>query len=316
MAWFKLYEGTATDPKLAVIARRSGQTVAVVLAIWCLLLEQASAAEERGDIAKFDCEAADVVLGLPDGVACTVLEAMRAKGLVTEDGWITNWQKRQGAGRRMSTNTEGSTKSSTQRVREFRARQRAQQETDETTCNTSETDETLHETHETPMKRDETTCSADETHETLHETHETLHETTCNASETGETHIDREIDREKERKREREKKRAHTSETPKEAFGEFGNVKLTAEEHTKLTEEYGDEDTQAAIQFLDLHIGSRKGGDPYKSHYLAMKKWVYNAVFEQQRKLGSPTRASPGQPVKSWQDRESEANIAAFLASN
>ncbi|MDE7240284.1 helix-turn-helix domain-containing protein [Desulfovibrio sp.] len=107
--------------------------------------------------------------------------------------------------------------------------------------------------------------------------------------------------------------RARSPQAVKEAFGEYGNVRLTAEEHQRLMADFGEKDTAAAIEFLDLHLGARRGADPYKSHYLAMRKWVFNAVAEQARRAGTP-RASPGQPVKSWQEREFEAAQAAFLA--
>ena len=108
--------------------------------------------------------------------------------------------------------------------------------------------------------------------------------------------------------------RARSLEPVKISYGEFSNVKLTEQEYGKLVAEYGESDTLEAIKYLDLHIGGRKGGDPYKSHYMAMKKWVFNAVYEQQRRSGT-IRASPVQQVKSWDDRVSDANIAAFLAA-
>lgn len=103
---------------------------------------------------------------------------------------------------------------------------------------------------------------------------------------------------------------------PKRHFGEFGNVLLTEQEHDKLVQEYGAADTEAAIRFLDLHIGGRKGGDPYKSHYMAMKKWVYNAVFEQQRRAGGNSRASPAGYVEqrnTWQQMEDERKKQEFF---
>lgn len=81
--------------------------------------------------------------------------------------------------------------------------------------------------------------------------------------------------------------RARRTSPPKSAFGEFGNVKLTAEEYQRLVAEYGEADTAAAIAKLDLHLGARKGADPYRSHYLAMRKWVFNALAEDARRLGS-----------------------------
>lgn len=79
---------------------------------------------------------------------------------------------------------------------------------------------------------------------------------------------------------------------PKRTYGEFGNVSLTDGEYTSLVERYGKQETDEAIKFFDLHLGAQAKKDPYKSHYLAMQKWVFTAVEEQRRKQGY-SRASP-----------------------
>ena len=76
MEWFRWFEGSTTDPKFAVVARRSGQPVAFVIAVWAQILERASASKERGCIDGYDCEGADVSLGLPDGAACAIVQAL------------------------------------------------------------------------------------------------------------------------------------------------------------------------------------------------------------------------------------------------
>ena len=50
MEWFRWFEGSTTDPKFAVVARRTGQPVAFVIAVWAQILERASASKERGCI--------------------------------------------------------------------------------------------------------------------------------------------------------------------------------------------------------------------------------------------------------------------------
>ena len=80
MEWLKWYVGASTDPKMAVVARRSGQNGAAVLAVWAMLLERAGAADDAGSISGFDAEGADVVLGLQDGAACAIMDAMRVWG--------------------------------------------------------------------------------------------------------------------------------------------------------------------------------------------------------------------------------------------
>ena len=89
---------------------------------------------------------------------------------------------------------------------------------------------------------------------------------------------------------------------PKQPFGEFGNVMLTATEHTRLVQDYGAEEAAAAITFLDLHLGARKGSDPYKSHYLAMRKWVFQKLAEDRRKLGISKPAAPAQSGMSFNE--------------
>lgn len=100
MNWFRWYTGTATDPKFLVVARLSGQNVAAVVAVWAMLLERASDgvtqcdAVRRGLVTGFDCESADVLLGLDSGASDAILTALRSKGLLSGDE-VTNWKKRQ-----------------------------------------------------------------------------------------------------------------------------------------------------------------------------------------------------------------------------
>lgn len=94
MKWFRWYHGTVDDRKWLVVSRHSGQSRAVVLAVWCALLEFASQAEERGSIAAFDCESLDALLGVEDGACAAVVRALVRKGLV-RDGRLAAWDRRQ-----------------------------------------------------------------------------------------------------------------------------------------------------------------------------------------------------------------------------
>ena len=67
--------------------------------------------------------------------------------------------------------------------------------------------------------------------------------------------------------------------------GEFGHVYLTNDEMIKLQEEYGVEKTDEAIIYLDEYIEMK--GTKYTSHYLALKKWVFNALKERESKKTS-----------------------------
>ena len=53
---------------------------------------------------------------------------------------------------------------------------------------------------------------------------------------------------------------------------------LTDDELSKLEADYGKDATADAIRYLDEYIEMK--GAKYKSHYLAMRKWVFNAVKE------------------------------------
>lgn len=62
----------------------------------------------------------------------------------------------------------------------------------------------------------------------------------------------------------------------KHKHGEYGHVLLSDKELEKLNEEYGIDRTQRAITYLDE--AKEMKGYKYKSDYLAMRKWVFDAV--------------------------------------
>lgn len=65
-------------------------------------------------------------------------------------------------------------------------------------------------------------------------------------------------------------------------FGEFKNVHLTDDEYQKLNDCYGLVLTEKIIKFFDEYIEEK--GYKSKSHYLAIKRWVVNAVMEKEPK--------------------------------
>lgn len=85
----------------------------------------------------------------------------------------------------------------------------------------------------------------------------------------------------------------------KHKYGEYQNVLLTDREYSKLMDDFGNQMRQAAIQYMDEYIEDK--GYKSKSHYLAIRRWVIDAVKEQNRKTGTP---SSGQ--KSWEDIAAE----------
>ena len=138
--WFRWHHGSVTDPKFQLVARKSKQALASVIAVWAFVLEQASASEERGTFGSIDGEAIDCLLGLEDGATAAILAAMGERGLV-EDGSVSAWEKRQPKRERTdNTNTE--------RSRAYRAKQhQAAQNSEE-------------QRHATPEISDATPCNA------------------------------------------------------------------------------------------------------------------------------------------------------------
>lgn len=69
----------------------------------------------------------------------------------------------------------------------------------------------------------------------------------------------------------------------KATYGEFGNVKLTGEEHEKLVDSLGDKGAEDYIERLSAYLA--QSGKPYKSHYATILNWW--------RKDGQPVNRSP-----------------------
>ena len=68
---------------------------------------------------------------------------------------------------------------------------------------------------------------------------------------------------------------------PKHKHGDYGHVLLTDGEYNRLRSDYGEDMTLRAIRYLDEYIEMK--GAKYKSCYLAIRKWVVDAVKEKQR---------------------------------
>lgn len=96
MDWFRWHHGTVNDPKFRLVARRAGVRVGDVIALWGLLLEQASANVDRGHPGDVDWESVDLALDLPDGGTKAIFAAMLDRNLITRStGRITRWEARQ-----------------------------------------------------------------------------------------------------------------------------------------------------------------------------------------------------------------------------
>jgi hypothetical protein len=115
--WFRWHHGSVTDHKFQLVAKRAAASVAEVIAVWASLLEAASMSSQRGTPGEPDLEAMECGLGLDEGKAARIYTAMMARDLVTSDGAIVSWSKRQ-------PRRERDDDSSTERVQAFRQRKR------------------------------------------------------------------------------------------------------------------------------------------------------------------------------------------------
>lgn len=83
------------DAKWIVIAKRAGVQPAIVSAIFWALLDYASQQDERGSVAGFDVETYATWAGMYEADVLNVLDAMRAKGVITDGDTLAAWDKRQ-----------------------------------------------------------------------------------------------------------------------------------------------------------------------------------------------------------------------------
>ena len=91
--WVRLWHDMPTDPKWRVIARKSGQPLACVVAIFTLMMTEASAADDRGSIERMSIEDAAAALDMDDAAVAAILSAM--EGRVISSGRLTGWERRQ-----------------------------------------------------------------------------------------------------------------------------------------------------------------------------------------------------------------------------
>ena len=81
----------------------------------------------------------------------------------------------------------------------------------------------------------------------------------------------------------------------KHKHGQFQNVLLTDSEFEKLAVDFGSDLRDKAISFLDAYIEEK--GYKSKSHNLAIRRWVIDAVKENEAK---PKRYGRKEPVPGW----------------
>lgn len=113
-SWCRLWHDMPTDPKFRAIARRAQVGLPDVLSVFLLMLTCASQAEERGTLEGWDDEDAAAALDLDAEVVSAIRDAMQGK--LMDGNRLTGWDKRQPQRERDDAQT------STERVREHRAR--------------------------------------------------------------------------------------------------------------------------------------------------------------------------------------------------
>lgn len=114
-------------------------------------------------------------------------------------------------------------------------------------------------------------------------------------------------------KREKEKEKGKAKEKAKEkalAFGEYGNVRMSASEYDKLVADFGQFETDEAVKYLDEYIAEK--GYKSKSHYLAIRRWVFNAVKERKQKPQAPPKVNKF--VNFDRNRDNDALMAQIIA--
>ena len=95
MDWFRSWHGAPTDNKWLLIAKRAGVTPMMVSAVFWALLDYASQQEERGSVAGFDAETYAMWAGCDETDVIAIVNAMRAKGVITDGERLAAWEKRQ-----------------------------------------------------------------------------------------------------------------------------------------------------------------------------------------------------------------------------
>lgn len=93
MDWFRHFHRTMTDPRWIVVAASARSTPLVVGAVWCELMETASAARPRGNITSFDAASFAAFGGADAAEIVRVYDALKLYG--RHDGTrLINWEKR------------------------------------------------------------------------------------------------------------------------------------------------------------------------------------------------------------------------------
>lgn len=152
-SWVRLWAGMTTDPKWQTIARKSGQPRYLVIALYSHLLMIGNESETRGNVSSVSYDDIASALDCGEDQVTAIMQAM--EGRVIENGRLSGWDKRQPV-REDSGNEQTGAKSSTERVREFRRRQKtgAKEGQNATSGNAMKRDETQRNAPDTETESD------------------------------------------------------------------------------------------------------------------------------------------------------------------
>lgn len=92
--WYKLFRGSWSDPKLAIIARRAKSTVPNAFALMIALFDSASETNDGGRFSKPNLEVIEEVTKITPAEAERLLSEIERIG-ITSGGYVVAWQKRQ-----------------------------------------------------------------------------------------------------------------------------------------------------------------------------------------------------------------------------
>lgn len=94
----------------------------------------------------------------------------------------------------------------------------------------------------------------------------------------------------------------------KHKYGEYQHILLKDSELQKLNDDYGELETKEAIKFLDEYIEMK--GTKYKSHNLALRKWVFDAVKEKKnKKQGKQSTTDFYDDMKEWVNERDSSGV-------
>lgn len=93
---------------------------------------------------------------------------------------------------------------------------------------------------------------------------------------------------------------------PFQRYGEYGHVKLTAEQYEKLVNDFGQGTANGGIKVVDEYCEMSK--KRYANYNLAIRKWGIDRAREDEKKNGSGSRAevTPEQDYDDWCRRMAE----------